>query len=99
MPKYQIEFNRGGGTKSFKYFNTEDYGFGVTLETIAVDIANNSIKGFGGKLPKTLWVREYDKEKKCPLRGGQRRKLHLTFLETTTVAGKKERSEWYEYNY
>jgi hypothetical protein len=104
MPKYQIEFkHRGAGVKSFEYFKER---LVDAFETTACEIANNCLKnrksgarywGPSEKPPKTLWVREYDEVKKAPKRGGQRRKLTLTFLQLTTDSGRKERQEWYEY--
>lgn len=111
MPKYQIEFKEvSGGAKSFhyKYFDTEDYGKGITVESIAADVAsdtlendkqNASFRSFGYFKPlKTLTVREMDMETKKPKRGGYKFKLHLTFIQFTTDSGRKERKEWYQYN-
>lgn len=108
MPKYQIEFNHGEGSKSYKYFKTEDYAKGVTVESIAADVAsdaldndkqNASFRSFGHFKPlKTLTVREMDMETKKPKRGGHKFKLHLTFIQLTTDSGRKERFESYEYN-
>lgn len=96
MPTYQIEFNLGGSSKSFKYFTVLDE---KSIESYAEIVANDWLKNrmTTYKPPKTLMVREYDEEKKTPKRGGQRRKLRLSFLQLTTDSGRKERQEWYEY--
>lgn len=106
MPKYQIEFNRGGGTKSFAYFDVMDCLQAAQQE--AVKKANEHMNrkkelntAFGWcsyKPPKSVTVREYDTKKKKPLRGGHKFKLHLTFLQLVTDSGRKERFESYEYN-
>lgn len=108
MARYQIEFNRGGGTKSFCYFDSENYAKGVSVESAAADVANehmnkkkemNTFLGWCSyKPPKSLSVREYDTTRKQPLRGGHKFKLRLTFLELITDSGRKERFESYEYN-
>lgn len=111
MPRYQIEFKEKSGRStsySYKYFDTEKYAKGVTVESIAADVANESLRknkenatfrSFGYFKPiKTLTVREMDMEKKQPKRGGYKFKLHLRFIQATFASGRKERAEWYEYN-
>lgn len=97
MPKYQIEFNRGGSLKSYKYFISE---IGDNTEQLACDCANEAITKFSTleKLPKSLLVREWDILKNEIKRSGHKFKLHLTFIQFTTDSGRKERKEWYQYN-
>jgi len=95
MPKYQIEFNRGGSLKSFKYFISEK---GDSTTELACQAANEALKTFNGRPPRVLSVREMDMEKKKPKRGGHKFKLHLVFFEATFTSGRKERDEWYQYN-
>lgn len=101
MPKYQIEF-KIGASSSFQYFEADK-----NMEATACEVANAYIKKREDnrfmqfspyKPPRTLMVREYDTEKNLPKRGGQRRKLHLTFVEAKTIGGQKIRTQWYEYN-
>jgi hypothetical protein len=95
MPKYQIEFNRGASLKSYKYFIAEQE---ENPYDIACQVANDSLKTYNGKAPKVLTVREWDRVKVKPKRGGIKFKLHLTFIELTTQSGNKERDYWYQYN-
>lgn len=95
MPKYQIEFNRGLGIKSYSYFIAEK---GDNVIGLAVENANQKSKILTGRLPKVLYVREWDTEKNRVKRGGLKFKLRLTFLGVTTYGGAKAKRLWYSYN-
>lgn len=97
-PNWQMEFNWGGTSKSWKYFYAKD-----KPEEKAVEVANeylNSQQGVGflrttPKFPKRVLVRQYDNEKKIASKGGKRFVLIKTgFTAKTNLRTIKE--EWYE---
>jgi hypothetical protein len=100
MAKYQIEYNLGGSSKSYKYFEANS-----DLKTVATKKANEVLRiefttariGSFQPLqpPRTLMVREYDTVSKKPVKGGNRLKLKLK-SETMKAGGVKVKNSWYE---
>lgn len=100
MARYQIEYKDGTGRQasySYSYFDA-DKDVEKANERLKRDKENADFRSFGYFKPiKTLTVREMDRSKKEPKRGGHKFKVRLTYLSITTDSGRKERQEWYEY--
>jgi len=101
MPKFQIEFNHGGGSKSFEYINAktdiEEKAAAKATRCIINRKSGATYWNTARKPPKTLMVRECHGGSAIK-RGGYKFKLKLAFFAFSTDSGRKERREWYEYN-
>lgn len=99
MAKYQIDFNWGGSSHSYNYFEADSDPEKVAAEvaTKCVDEKHAGARIFSAvKWPSTLTVREYDNEKKQVKRGGHKFKLRLKYLKMTFRGGGFKKEEWYE---
>jgi hypothetical protein len=100
--KYQIIFNRGHGSKSFEYFDSEKKTAPIAAATVAnayIERQYSFQRMFSSfKAPRSVQVVEFDnvKKKAAPKATGHRFKLRLVFFQATYNSGRKERSEWYE---
>lgn len=99
---FQIQFTDKEGNGHYKYFHSDEENCRIEAENCANkdlhetrENRRHSVFNVFNPIrhPKVV---EYSKEKKGPVRGGIKFKLHLTKMTLTLSDGSRERNEWYK---
>lgn len=96
---YQLRFRHAGGGISYEYalvLASQDKALICAVK--ANEWAGRFRERHNGlfKPPRVVTATEYDHERKCVKRNGDKFKLRLRFIEALYRNGRKVREEWYE---